>query len=75
MPIGARLTAERETIYFSVLLGGSTTKKLNRRKREVGVVFGVILNTAIGVGLQQVIIEARSDGGVDISKKPSRKRE
>ena len=51
MPIGARLTAERETNYFSVLLGGSATKKLNRRKREVGVVWGVILNRAIGIDL------------------------
>ena len=76
MPIGARLNGrERETIYFSVLLGGSATKELNRRKREVGVVLGVILNKAIGVDLQQVITEARRDGGVDIGKKPSRKRE
>lgn len=41
----------------------------------MGVVLGVILNRAIGVDLQQVIIEARRDGGVDIGKKPSRKRE
>ena len=41
----------------------------------MGVVLGVILNRAIGVDLQQVIIEARRDGGVDICKKPSRKRE
>lgn len=75
MPIGARLMAERETNYFSVLLGGSATKKLNRRKREVGVVLGVILNRAIGIDLQQVIIAPRRDGGVDIGRKPSRKRD
>lgn len=58
-----------------MLLGGSATKKLNRRKREVGVVLGVILNRAMGVGLQQVIIEPRRNGGVDMGRKPSRKRE
>lgn len=35
-----------------MLLGGSATKKLNRRKREVGVVLGVILNRAIGVAME-----------------------
>ena len=49
-----------------MLLGGSATKKLNRRKREVGVVLGVILNRAIDRG---------SNGGVDMGRKPSRKRE
>lgn len=59
---------------YSVLQGVSAAKKIEQRKGGSGSGFGVILNRAIRVGLQQVIFERRLDGGVDIGKKASRKR-
>ena len=81
MPGTRQKSLQRETNnnvtnkLYSVLQGVSAAKKIEQRKRGSGSGFWVILNRAIRVALQQVIFERRLDGGVDIGKKASRKRE